>query len=184
MRIDNFKLIDFFNQSPKLIGEYMVVMKYLKPSETRKRIFEMKLKKVELIKRCLTSGIDRDLIKMVSEVEKISEEKVLDLTIIDFFRLVNSVKEQIELISRAEENGLSSSELNVKWLAVNGSERMGKFGIYNTLDKLTNKKPHLYSFYMNMVYSEVFTILLKWKEEEDLNREMDAIGAAKKKKDV
>jgi hypothetical protein len=181
MNIENFKLIDFFNQPSELIAEYMTVMKFLKASKTRKQVFNMKLKKVEFIKRCLNSGIDRDLIKMISKIEKISEEAVLEMPIIDFFGLVRSVKDQVELISRAEENGLSSSTIDVKWLAVNGSERMAKFGIYNTLDKLTGKKPHLYKKYMNMIYSEVFTILLKWKEEEDLIKEMDAI---KTKKDV
>lgn len=175
MKIENFKLIDFFNQKPELISEYLVVMKFIKPKETRKPIFEMKLKKVELIKRCLSSGSDRDLINMISKVEKITEENVLDLSIIDFFGLINSVKNQIEMISKAEENGLSSSVLDVKWIAVNGAERMSKFGIYNTLDRLTNKKPHLYKKYMNMIYSEIFMVLLKWKEEEDLNREMDSI---------
>ena len=88
MNIENFKLIDFFNQPSELIAEYMTVMKFLKASKTRKQVFNMKLKKVEFIKSCLNSGIDRDLIKMISKIEKISEEAVLEMPIIDFFGLV------------------------------------------------------------------------------------------------
>lgn len=175
MNIENFTLLEFFNQKKELIQEYTVALSYLKPKKTRCEIFEMKLKHVELIKNGLDSGDDRDLINIISKVQKIKKKEVLDMNIIDFFSLLASVRVQMEVIFKAEQNGLSDSKINLKWLAVEGSERMKKFGIYNTLDKLTNKKPHLYKVYMNMAYSEIFTILLKWKTEEELNNEMSKI---------
>lgn len=182
MEIENFKLIDFFNQKPELIEEYIRVLRYIKPLETERKVFEMKLRHVEAIKRTVNSGNEADLIYIVSKVQKISEEDVFEMKIIEFFGILHSIRNQTEVINKAEENGLSSSELDIRWLAVNGSERMSKYGIYNTLDRLTKKKPHLYKKYMNMIYSEIFTILLKWKEEEDLQKEMNAIKT--KKEDV
>ena len=179
MEIVNYKLIDFLNKDIKLIEEYSRALMYLKPAETSKEVFEMKLKHVDAIKRTVNSGNYRELIYVVSKVEGLKEKKVLDLDIIRFHSLINSIRGQIKFINKAEENGLSSSSLDVKWLAVNGSERMAKFEIYNTLDRLTGKKPHLYDYYRNMRYSEVFTILLKWKEEEDIQKEMNAIKTKK-----
>lgn len=175
MKIENFTLIEFLNQSPELIEKYMIAMRYLKPRETKREVFRMKLKHVELIKQTIDSGNDKDLITIVAKVEKVKEKAVLDMPIIQFFGIVNSIRKQLELIIRAEENSLSPSRIEPKWELVQGSEKMAKFGIYNTLDHLTGKKPHLYKVYMNMGYDEIFTILLKWKTESDLQHEMNQI---------
>lgn len=175
MEISNFTLLEFINQPKELIEEYMICLRYLRPSETVNPVIHLKLKEVEQIKQTLNSGIDEDLIEIVSIVQGIKPKKVLDLKIIEFFGIVNSVKNQLERIIKAEEKGLTPSHIDQKWEQVRGSERMQKFGIYNTLDNLTGKKPHLYETYMNMSYSEIFTILLKWKEESDIQHEMNQI---------
>lgn len=175
MEITNYKLIEFMNQSSELVREYIVILRHLKPRETKRRIMFMKLKHVDKFKKLLNSGSDRDLIFIVSKVQEINEEDVLDLSIIEFFGLAASVREQIETIIKAEENGLTPSYIDPKWKIVNGSEKMEKYGIYNTLDHLTGKKPHLYDHYKNMEYAEIFTILRKWKEEADLQHEMSQI---------
>jgi len=175
MEIENFKLIDFFNQNRSLIDNYVVALRYVKPIKTKREVFQMKMKHVELIKQTIGSGNDRDLIKIVSKVQKCSEDEVLEMQIIQFFGIINSIKEQLMTIVRAEENGLTPSDVNMKWEQVGGSERMEKFGIINTLDKLTGKKPHLHKVYLNMKYSEIFTILLKWKTEAEIQKEMNQI---------
>lgn len=179
MEITNFKLIDFVNQEPEIIQEYMVALRYLNPLETKRKIFHMKLKHVEMIKKSLNSGNDADLIKIVGKVQKLKDKVVLDMPIIDFFGLVASIREQLKVIVQAEENGLTPSYIDPKWEAVNGSERMAKFGIYNTLDNLAGGDALKYKEYMNMNYSEVFTILLKRKEASDIQREMAAIKTGK-----
>ena len=175
MKITNYKLIEFMNQPPELVQEYLVALRYLKPRETAREVFSMKLKEVEMIKRTLNSGEDRDLLKIVAAVQDISEEVVLDLPIIEFFGLIASIREQMKVINQAEENGLKPSHINVKWEAVNGSERMARFGIYNTLESLSGGDATKYDFYMNMDYSEVFTILLMRKTASDLQHEMNQI---------
>jgi len=175
IEIENFKLIDLLNQEQDLIQNYVVALRYVKPKETKRDLFNMKLKHVELVKQTIDSGEDRDLIKIISKVQKCTEEEVLDFPIIEFFGLLNSIREQLNLIVTAEENALTPSESNLKWEAVNGGERMAKFGIYNTLEMLSGGDATKYSHYMNMAYSEVFTILLMRKTASDLSHEMGKI---------
>lgn len=78
-------------------------------------------------------------------------------------------------IFSAEEARLTPSEVNVKWEMVNGSEKMSKFGIYNTLESLSGHDALKYKKYMNMNYSEVFTILYMRKTAAELQAEMDKI---------
>ena len=70
---------------------------------------------------------------------------------------------------------MTPSSLNVKWETVDGSARMAKFGIYNTLESLSGGDALKYKKYMEMEYSEVFTILLMRKTASDLQTEMNKI---------
>lgn len=175
MKITNFKLIDFLNQPRELINEYIVALRYVPARETKRQLFNMKLKHVEMIKKTLDSGEDQSLIKIVSKVQKISQEAVLDLPIIEFFGIIASVREQLKIIIQAEENGLTPSYVNPKWEIVKGSERMAKFGIYNTLESLSGGDALKFKKYMNMIYSEVFTILLMRKTASEIQQEMSQI---------
>jgi hypothetical protein len=184
--IENFKMIDFLDQSPELIEEYLVVLRYLNPLATKRKIMNMKLKHVEMFKRMINSGSDADLVFIIRKVQRVRKQRFLPrilgfndkisrMPIIEFFGLTASIRQQLQTIVEAEKNGLAASYSDFKWEQVQGSERMSKFGIYNTLDQLTNKRPHLYKKYMNMNYSEIFTILVKWKTEADIQHEMNQI---------
>lgn len=175
IEIENFTLIEFLNQGQDLIENYVVALSYLKPRKTKRQLFDMKLKHVELIKTTIDSGQDRDLIKIMSKVQKCTEEEVLDFPILEFFGLLKSIREQLKIIVTAEENALTPSESNLKWEAVNGGERMSKFGIFNTLEMLSGGDATKYKYYLNLSYSEVFTILLMRKTASDLAREMEKI---------
>ena len=174
MTIENFKLIEFLNQSPELIQEYIIALRYIKAKETKRKVLLMKLKHVEYLKENVNSGNDLDLIKVVAKVQKCTKEIVLDMPIIEFFGILNSIREQIKVIVTAEVNALTP-EVNLKWDIANGAERMAKFGIYNTLESLSGGNALEYKAYMNMTYSEVFTILLMRKTSSDIQREMGDI---------
>lgn len=175
MIIENFTLKEFLMQDTKLVNEYIVALSYLKPCKTKRTVFHMKLKHVELIKKKLYSGQDNDLIKIVGKVQGISKEEVIELPIIEFFRLMASIREQMEVIARAEESSLTPSEVNFKWAAVDGDKIMAKFGIYNTLESLSGGDALKYKKYMEMAYSEIFTILFMRKTASELAKEMDEI---------
>lgn len=179
MNITNYKLIEFFNQPPELIEKYTIALRYVKPLKTEREVYYMKLKHVEMIKEVLSSGNDRDLIKVVSKVQKISKKKVLDIPIIKFFRIVNSIRDQLKVIVTAEENALTPSDIDIKWEAVGGSERMAKFGIYNTLESLSGGDALKYEKYMNMEYAEIFTVLFMRKTAADIRHEMQELEKSK-----
>ena len=175
MIIENFKLIDYLNQAPEVIENYLIALRYVKGSETEQKIFNMKLKEVEMIRQNINSVNDIDLIKIVAAVQKLDEKEVLDITIIDFFKLLNGIKEQLNIIIKAEENAFAPHEINMKWEQVEGSQRMSKFGIYNTLESLSGGDALKYKEYMEMEYSEIFTILLMRKTAADIQSDMSKI---------
>lgn len=174
MKLKDFKLIDYFNQPPEIHEEYSIVLRYLNPRKTKRQIIRMKLKHVNFIRDAMTLESGKDLIKVVSIVQEMPEKKVLDLGIIEFFGLMASIRQQLSIIAAAEEK-LTPSYTDAKWQAVNGSERMAKFGIYNTLESLSGGDVLKYEGCMNMEYAEVFTILLMRKTQADLQYEMNQI---------
>lgn len=175
MIITNFKLKDYLKQSPELIEQYLIALRYIKPIKTKRELFHLKLRHVELVKNNIDSGSDNDLIEIISTVQKCTKEEVLEIPIIEFFGILNAIRKQLKIIVTAEENALTPSEVNMKWEIVEGSKRMSKFGIYNTLENLSGGDALKYEAYMNMTYSEVFTILLMRKTASDIQREMNEI---------
>ena len=175
MTIENFTLSEFLQKEPKLIKEYVIALQYLKPIETRKDVFNMKLKHVEFIKKNLYSNSDEALIEIVKRVQKIKKADILNMKIIEFFSIIASVKKQLKIIRDAEASSLTPSEMNFKWIAVDGDAKMSKFGIYNTLESLSGGNALQYKKYMNMVFSEIFTILYMRKTALELQSQMDKI---------
>lgn len=191
MIIENFKLRTFLKQSTETISEYIIAFQYLKPIKTKYDVFHLTLENVEFIKKNLHSNNDKALIDVVKIVQGLMEWKIFGFRIkkpflfgtwkvysykiIEFFSIVASIKEQIEVISRAEETSLSSSGVNIRWEIVQGSERMAKFGIYNTLESLSGGKFLDYDKIMQKEYSEIFTVLYMRKTSSELEKEMNEL---------
>lgn len=178
--IENFKLYEFFEQPQELIDSYMIVLQYVKPCKTEQEVFKMKLKQVEEIKQAF-AAIDIELfINVICEVQNLTKDEVANLPIIEFYSILNGIKEQLKVIYKAEENGLTPSRVNFEWEAVGGSERMAKFGIFNTLEMLSGEDITKHEQILNMRYNDVFAILLRKKVVEDLKYEMNEIRKNKK----
>lgn len=175
MQIENFTLLEFLQKPPELIQEYVTALNYIKPLPTRKEIFHMKLKHVEFIKKNIYSDDDGALVDVIAKVQKIEKEEVFNMKIVEFFGILNSIKAQMTKIQLAEQNSLTPTEINLKWEMVEGSERMAKFGLYNTLESLSGGDALKYKKYMQMNYSEIFTILFMRKTASDIAAEMDKI---------
>lgn len=173
--IINYKLKDFKKQSIELMIEYINILQLIEPQETKQEIFYMKLREVDYIKKSLGSEDDDELVRIVAMVEEMTEIQVNNLPIVTFFGLFKSIREQTLQIVEAEENGLVSNNPNVKWELVEGGRRMGIFGIYNTLDQLSNGDITKYNEILELPYNEVFTKLRMDKIKGDLQQEMDAI---------
>ena len=51
MIIENFTLSEYMNQPKEVIENYLTFLKYVHPKKTKQKVFHMKLKHVELIKK-------------------------------------------------------------------------------------------------------------------------------------
>lgn len=193
--IINYKLRRFLKQDKDLIEKYVLLLKYLKPSQTKKKAIRLTLQKVEYLKTNINSFEDNSLIEIVKIFQGLYEwtifgynipkpyffgtRKVLNMKIIEFFRIIASAKKQIETIVKAEANSLTSSSIDGKWEAVEGSERMAKFGIYNTLDALSKEDILKHEKIMQLEYADVFTVLYMRNTRKEIYQEMDAIQKPK-----
>jgi hypothetical protein len=201
--ITNYKVKDFLIQPEEVIIQYVEVLKNLKPIDTNNNVFHLTLSEVEFIKENIGGDSDEGLLEIIAVIQGYKEielpnwlkiilpnkviqyiketrlRKVLNLKITEFFGLINSVKNQLEVIRKAESSSLVSEHTNVKWETVNGSERLQQFGIYNTLENLAGGDILKYKEIMKLSYSEVFTKLLMNKINSDLQQEMQNIQSTK-----
>ncbi|WP_339875200.1 hypothetical protein [Olleya marilimosa] len=174
-QITNYKLKDFFKQDITLIQDYINILQHLEPVPTKNEVFHLKLKEVEFIKNNLSNDDDEALFEILAMVQGVKESQILNTGIIEIFGLINSVKEQLERIQKAEASSLVSDNTNIKWETVNGSERMAKFGIYNTLDALSDGDILKWDAILELKFSDVFMKLLLNKTKNDLESEMNNI---------
>ena len=174
-KITNFKLKDFFKQDIELIKTYVKILQLLEPIQTKNEVYHLKLKDVEFIKQYLFEDDDEALIEIISIVQELNQKEVLNLEIIEVFGILNSIKEQIERINNAEVSSLTSDNINIKFEAVNGAERLKQFGIYNILNNLSNGDILKWNSIMELPYSDVFMKLLLDKTNNDIQSEMNNI---------
>lgn len=173
--IKNYKLKDFLKKDEETIQQYITVLTLSGTIPTKNEVFYLKLREVQDIRDHLTAGTIDNLIHAVAITEGKTYDEVQKLKILDFFRLVNSIVEQIEQISTAEQTSLSSEHPNFKWEAVNGSDKLAKFGIYNTLDTLSGGDITKYEQILDLSYSDVFTKMYMERVKADLEIEMNQL---------
>lgn len=172
--IKNYRLKEFLKQPQGLIDEYTYILRYLMPVETKNPLMQLPLIEVDNIK----TNLEADLLKIVATVQGITEKQVLKLKILDFFAIVNSIRNQIETIIRAEQK-LQSQYPDQKWEMVGGGEKMAKFGIYNTTIALAEQFNTTPQEIEKWQYSHVFTILLHNVTRHDLQHQMNKIKTLK-----
>lgn len=171
--IKDYRLKDFLSLREADQIEYTRLLSYTKPIDTKKSLWDLKYKHVDRLK---TEGLEdfNVFVDIVSKLQRINKKDVWNLRITEFFGLLNSLKEQLSKLVQAEKS-LAPREPNVKWEAVNGSQRMAKFGSYNTLIPLAAQLNTTIEAVNNMAYSEVFTIKLYNTTMGDIHKEMQGL---------
>lgn len=152
--------------------EDITAFKFIKPSTETPDIFNLKFIDVENIKEYMGRGKDKEAIKCLALVLGKDEEDILELRLSEFFAHLNSIKEQLTVIIQAEQRGLQSKYPDVKWEAVEGSKKMAEFGIYNTLDLVSNGDITKWEDIKQLPYSTVFIKLRMITKKGDLEKEM------------
>ena len=169
--INNIKVKEFGSLSYDEAMDIVTLMMYVKPLETPTPIFNMRFRDVQDLKDLMVSGTVADIVRCV----EICCGSIEDMRILEFFRYLNSIKDQLESIAHAEEVSLSSDRPNFKWEAVNGSERMKRFGVYNTLDSLAGGDILKWDAVLDLEYADVFTKLYMEKTKADIESEMNQL---------
>lgn len=172
MTINNRSLKDFLLKGSP---DEMRVLSHLKPTTTKLEVRHLTFIQVQNLKSWLSSGEMEHILKAVELVQDISREELKEIDVVTFFGILNSLKKQLESIVQAEERGLSGGPTNIKWEAVNGAERMSKYGMYNTIDNLSGGDITKWDQIKNTRYSEVFLKLMMEKDKEILSKEMEGI---------
>ena len=169
--IRNVKVRELLKMPINEALDTITAMRYVKPLDTPKPIFNMTLRQVQNLKDLMSSGTIEDIISCVD----ICVGNVDEMRILDFFKYLNSIKEQLESIAHAESVSLSSDRVNFKWEAVEGSEKMSRFGIYNTLENLSGGDVLKWEAILDLEYADVFTKLYMDKVKADLESEMNQL---------
>ncbi|MFI8379621.1 hypothetical protein [Leeuwenhoekiella sp. NPDC079379] len=168
--IKNYSLQEFLKQSPKVIEDYLNVLKHLEEGKLKTQLADLTLREVELLKKSIDD--EDEIINVVSIVEKLSEEQVLKLKILEFFPLVKAIRSQLEKLIAREENNLTPKFPDEKFELVEGGKRLQRFGIWNVVNSLAGGDILKFDAILNLKYDKVFTKLLLDKELNDIQHEI------------
>lgn len=175
--VKDYTLKQFVQQPEEIQTEYSRLLAFSQPLEPKRTLWELKLKHIDRLKASQLQEFDV-IVKTIAKMQKVSKRDVWNYRITHFFRLVNAMKEQLERLLIAEKS-LAPAQGNVKWEMVGGSQRMHKYGIYNTLIPLAKQLNKTLEEVYCMEFQEVFTILSYNKTLADLQQEMNDIKTAK-----
>tara|TARA_R110000823_G_scaffold266679_1_gene386418 strand:- start:1172 stop:1726 length:555 start_codon:yes stop_codon:yes gene_type:complete len=173
--IKNYKLKELYRLNRETAVEYISILSYLSPQETAQELFYMSLRKVQEIRDLMQQGRLDDLVDAVVIIQDKPIEDIKELRVVHFFALVSSIRRQVDIIKRGEQAKLNGKSYNQKWEAVNGGDRLAKFGIYNLLDKLADGDILKYEAILDLTYADVFTKLYRDTVMSDIEYEMSKI---------
>lgn len=157
-----------------ILSRYGAMAEFMPKLKTKRDLFSMTLREVDQVKTILSSEdtTEEEIFSLVELFQGIKAGKAKYLDFQRFYGYLNHIREQVRLLYEREDAIFNTGEIDKKWMAVNGSERMGVYGIYNTLDELSNGDITKYDAIMDMEYSEIFTILAMRRTKTQLQKEM------------
>lgn len=168
----DYKVKDIISKDAEEVQDVLSLVRYIKPAEDVREVFKMRFVDVNNLKEFLGRN---ETIKAVMLVLDKPRSEVINMRVTTFFPILNNIVKQVEGILKAEERGLSSDVVDFKWEAVRGSERLAKYGYYNTLDDLSGGDITKWEEIRQLPYNEVFLKLLLNKDKAQLEREMSEI---------
>lgn len=174
MQIKNYTFEDFIKMDQDTVDEYMVILRNIKNVDTDTKVNQLTLKEVDDLKKGQLNPTNNNLIAMVAMVQSIEEDVAMKLPIVSFIPIYLSIVEQLEHLVNGEQQ-LVPAHTNLKWEMVEGSVKMGKFGLFNTTISLAEQFNTTPQEIEKWKYSYVFTILLHNTVKGNLQYEMSKI---------
>ena len=115
----------------------------------------------------------KDILEFISEIKKIDMVELGKLTILEYIKINNFIRKQIEFINSIEENALVGSIDNDEQEA--DIERFNKFGYLNQINSLAGGDITKYELIKNTVYIDCFTKMYLDKEQNDYRETLNKI---------
>jgi hypothetical protein len=189
-KITNYKLQDFLKiKDEAMIAEYTSFLDLLLPAKevqnpksrwyTRepkklpvKSVRELTFGEVSNIRDCFNKGTIESITEAVKMVTGIEEKYIQEFTIVDFYCILSSIKQDLIDLSHMEANELASDDFDVHMEMVNAGQRMSRFGILNTINSLALDDITKWEMIEKMPYMTVFTKLMMDKEKAAIQKDV------------
>ncbi|MEJ4088228.1 hypothetical protein [Galbibacter orientalis] len=185
MELKEYTFKEFLNLSDaELIDSYLFILEALKPLKTLnnnplKELINLSFGEVISAKLSLTQPTKEGLIELIKIVSELTEDEIENLSIYTFYGVLNSLKEQIIAINEMEENNLVSKHTSVEWEMVDGSRRLSKYGVLNTIDKLAGGDILKYKDIEELPYQLVLSKLMLDTTKGDIEKDMSDLKLKK-----
>jgi hypothetical protein len=135
-----------------------------------KAVKDLSFGDVATIRSNFSEASIENIIEAVQMVVDISAKSILNITIIEFYGIINYIKSELIEITNMEINELSDDSFDINVEAVNAKERMGKYGVLNTIDSLAKEDILRWVEIEKLPYMTVFTKLRMDNEKQNSTR--------------
>jgi len=181
----NIRLKNYFRMSetnPDKFDNYRRAVRYLTMSNKIstfeiRSLMDLSFIKIRTIQQIVSN--DFDIIKLISEVAGLTEKKILNIRIFQFFAFYNFVINELERIANAENNDHDYSPDSKELTA--GIDSLYRFGVFAEIDGLADGDITKHNEIGNMPYHVIFTkISLNLEKNKFEKRYYKAISNANK----
>jgi hypothetical protein len=198
--LENYKLVDFIQvKDETLLQDYLFILELLEPLKVInnpiykwykrkpktldiKAVKDLSFGDVATIRSNFSEASIENIIEAVQMVVDISAKSILNITIIEFYGIINYIKSELIEITNMEINELSDDSFDINVEAVNAKERMGKYGVLNTIDSLAKEDILRWVEIEKLPYMTVFTKLRMDNEKAKIAQEIAELQRKKQNK--
>ncbi|RZJ67689.1 MAG: hypothetical protein EOO50_05245 [Flavobacterium sp.] len=126
----------------------------------------------------LSDGNPESLVEIAKLITGLDTDQSYRIPIIEFYGILNTIKAREKQLATMEQNELHQ-EPDADWILVNGSEKMGQFGVLNIIDDLAGGDICKWEAVENLPY---WTVIQKLRMNKTMASLQRAIASNKKQR--
>lgn len=139
-----------------------------------KELSSLSFGEVNNVRDYLNYPTPESLAEIVNLITGLSMEQAFQIPIIEFYSIINTVNAEANVLATMESNELSG-DIDADWIMADGSQKMSKFGVLNTIDALANGDITKWELIENLPYWTVITKLRMNKEMAGIQKAIASI---------
>jgi hypothetical protein len=198
----NYKLSEFIQlKDATLLQDYLVVLELLRPLKAInnpnykwyrkvpkklliKAIKDLSFGDVTVIRNNFNEASIDSILESVKMVVDLTDKQIFQLTILEFYGIINYMKSELTDIANMEINELTDDSFDINLETVNANERMSKFGVLNTIDSLAKEDILRWTEIEKLPYMTVFTKLTMDNTKNKIQQEIAELQKRKQKQNI